>query len=570
MNAENTFDKLTAGLDNDERLTLLKKMKAGTDPETQSLEDTNKNEPATIGNAAVCLKSESLLLRIFMYIKSFFTSCPVETVYNEHRISNIAHSIEQAYPGIINYKNGLLLTDVYNELFNLRAVAEFFRSSIAVYEDNQGSFFAFMGSLIMPELSESISGESNPYSIPFDREVTAELRTSLIHKMDEKIQSILPENKSKLYEAVQCLEWLRQFTHLPFEKFLARFANPDGESNIHTCLIDAASQEIAEFAKVLCNGRRILPEVLESLYMVGANKIPHDNNDFDASEAASKYLSQSQSQISQLKMSINSIPFRKLGCIAFHSFFWQPAQLEGAEDWFVKYKNYWKKLFDQQWDSWLKDRKKEQTRIYLEKRFNFKDFPLLPHRPWASIWDGIPFSREFSMGFVHAFYETLYPVYSPLFKIIINEGDFIQKENRFEFTDAYNELEHQKQDFIDLDTNLSSSGAIGASFIQVANSGVRTIQSQGKADALMRKIESDSAVIIGKFCASCRSIQLILTGITIDKHDNNYNTLTNIATIQGHNNTQFKQQLAQFSFDFKDILELVKNLETIELADSAK
>lgn len=379
--------------------------------------------------------------------------------------------------------------------------------------------------------------------------------------MDEIIQSIPPDRKRRFYEAVQGLEWIRQFTRLPFDKLLTRFTNSDNLGG-RTCPLDVVTQEIGTFAKVLCNGRKILPEVLESLYMVLANR-----NILQTTETADEYLAKSQKNIAALKLFITTIPLRKIGCLSFHSFFWQPDNLVGVEDWFVKYKNHMKKIFDQQWDYWLRDKKKEETRKYMEKRFKLKTFPLLPQRPWTFLWDGINFPHEYTLGFIHSFYENLYPKYSTLFKTIIGEGDFIQKNNRVEFTDAYNEFEHQQIAFRTFDNDLSSTGNTGTLFSQLANITVRTIQTQNKAESLIRKLEADASIMIAKFCGASRSIQLILNGITSDQRNHQYETLSNISSIQGHNNAQFKTDLTQTALDFHDILELIKNLETIELSE---
>lgn len=126
MSEQNSFDKLAAGLDRDERLALLSKMKTSVDADSQSLEDKTFSNTDSDHDATESLKTESFFIRILMYLKSLFTTTPVEVVYNEHRLLSIAKNIEQNSSGIISYKHGLFLNNFYEEVYTLRAVAEFF------------------------------------------------------------------------------------------------------------------------------------------------------------------------------------------------------------------------------------------------------------------------------------------------------------------------------------------------------------------------------------------------------------------------------------------------------------
>ena len=566
-----SFDKLVMGISNDERVNLLKKLESNSDPEKQNIEVKQKNDNAGL-DITIRYQKESFFVRLWLRLKSLFTSNGIEYLYNEYLVSNVAKEVDKDYPNLIDYKNGYLLEDFYIKLTELKKVADFFRPGISVYEENQGAFFVFLGSLITPELSETLETEVSPYKYGLDREVTSELRASLIRKMDEILQSIPNDKRMKLYDSIRSIEWLKYFTKLPFERLISKFVTFVAGSN--TCPIDSVSSELSSFARVLCNGKKIHTEVLEALYLFSEQSqkiIVGANADTDiVNQEGEEYLKKSIEQISLIKMFITSIPIASLATIATNSSVYEVEKLGGIEDWFIKYKNHWKKIFDQRWENWLRDKKKYAMNEKIKELFETTTFPFIPNRPWQEIWGGIPFSKEYTLGFIYAFFKKIYPNYNKVLKVIMVEGDFIQRENRIEFTDTYNMLNHIAQTIVNINEQLSPRGAYGISFNTVIKESLRTIQGQTKINNLLATIEKEVASLATQFSESCRKMQLIFTGILSNEKNTRYDTLVNISTIQGKTNIQFRQQMKEVHAGFGDILDLVKDIETIDVSYANK
>ena len=328
-----SFDKLVMGISNDERVNLLKKLESNSDPEKQNIEVKQKNDNAGL-DITIRYQKESFFVRLWLRLKSLFTSNGIEYLYNEYLVSNVAKEVDKDYPNLIDYKNGYLLEDFYIKLTELKKVADFFRPGISVYEENQGAFFVFLGSLITPELSETLETEVSPYKYGLDREVTSELRASLIRKMDEILQSIPNDKRMKLYDSIRSIEWLKYFTKLPFERLISKFVTFVAGSN--TCPIDSVSSELSSFARVLCNGKKIHTEVLDALYLFSEQSqkiIVGANADTDiVNQEGEEYLKKSIEQISLIKMFITSIPIASLATIATNSSVYEVEKLGGIEN----------------------------------------------------------------------------------------------------------------------------------------------------------------------------------------------------------------------------------------------
>lgn len=559
MDGFNSFERLVAGISKDERIALLKKLQESVDPDSQILESPIHPVHADGGDIETWLKEESFLLRIWLYIKALFSNTAVGAVYNNYLLSNEAKVIGKKYPGLFDYRRRMLLSPFYEKLTELKRAADFFAPVISGLENDPGSFYVFLGSLVTPDISVRMSAEADPEALPLSREVSAELRASMVRKMEEILQTIPSEQRNAIYAAIKGIEWLRQFVRLPFERFIASFSTALDPT--YTCSFDAVTTEIASFARVLCNGPRICPEILESFYLFSA-----DNCLFETENevpSAQEYIEKAAAQVSVIKMFITTVPLRSLGCFAYQAASWQPGQPDGAEDWFVKYKARWKKWFDERWTQWLADRKKEAVRIKMNEAFGIAIFPLIPHRPWSSMWGGLSFPNEYALGFLYTFMKRIYTGYSPVLKILSLEGEFYQKDNRVEFTDGCNELNRINTLLDTIDGKLLPEGEYGSVFSRYNDEHMRTIQVQAKINALVDTITTETSVIIAQFCDTARLMLLILGGIMAEKRDTRYDSLINLTSIQGKDNQAFRKKLADIRTGFENALNIMKELETI-------
>jgi hypothetical protein len=559
---ENSFDRLVAGISNDERVILFEKLNSTIDPESQSLQVEENSAAEQPTDIVLRLQSESVFVRIWMFIKALFTSNDIEVVYNRHVLKNNGKKIAFDNPEMYNAKYRLLLSGFYEQLKALKEVSNFFKPSIALYEDGQGPFFVFLGSLIVPELAERMEKEVSPYSLSFSREVTSETRTSLVRKMEEMLTGMPSSQRAVLYASIQSLDWLAQFVRLPFDRFLSRFTElPNGTLN---CSLELIQSELAQFAKILCNGKRISTEVLEALFLFSAQKKQNEGEKIDITLEASTYLNDAIGQIGRIKTFIKTVPLRSISMIAFDSCLWTPELPEGVEDWFLKYKAQWKKIFDQKWEDWLKDKKKEQTKERIKRLFHVAELPLVPNRPWSEVWNGILCSREYSLGFLYAFFEQLYPSYSAIMKIVLVDGEFSQRDLRVEFTDIYNEFNHLSETILSLNDKLSPKGIYGESFLRIIRESIRTIQGQNKINSLMLSIESEANLLVSKFCDNCRSMLMLMAGFLAQSKESRYSTLSNITTLSGVKDGSLREQLNDVKIGLELAFDLIKEIETIE------
>lgn len=559
----NSFDRLVSGLSEGERHDMLEKMKAsGGVNESLVSEDKFENEEQI--PFAEQIKNESIFFRIYLWIKSIFANTSMEALYNEHKISLIARYVDKVSPNLIDNKRGLLLSSFYEKLAELKLSAEFFRPYITNMEGDENAFLVFLGSLVMVDVEKKMDAEVDPYSIPLTSGARPEQRVSLLRKMDEIIAGIPTEERNSMYSVVRAVEWLRQFSKLPFQRFLSLFSTVV-EGN-YSCSFSVLENEISSFAKILCNGMTIPDEVFESLYLFSRRNSGVKSIDGvdEVAEKASDFMEKAKSQLAMMKMFITTVPMRSVGRVVYADATWSPESFTGGEDWYQRYKTNWRKLFDRKWEAWTHDCKKEALRIGLKNNFALENFPLFPERPWANLWSGITFRYELTTGFLNWYMKERFPEYELVLKTVMLEGDFIQKENRSEYNDSFNRLIQVSIDLQTMKQSLAASGEYGMIFNKLMNERLRSLQAYSKVEAIIRGIESDVRSMLSSFGEACRILELCFSGIFLEKADSRYDSLSNLNRIQGKDNEKFKENLLAARQSIANAYSMIRELEPID------
>ncbi len=557
---DNSFNKLVTGLSVSERAALLKKLESGIGSDKEMLAFEPPEDNRRDGDLKTDLKNEPLLLRIWFFLLAFFSRTGVENVYNKHRLTAVLKKITTEMPNLIDPRELSFENLFYEYLLKLKEAALFFKDGISLYINSESTFSLFVMTLIMPDLEEVMENEVSPYSIPAGTEATAELRASLIRRMESLLNSISNEDKIRLRDCFLSLEWLRRFVSLPFSQFTSLFKTSGEKGN--RCVMATARGEIERFAKVLCCAKKIMPEVLEAFYMFPAEEKDGKGEQNAIETELSDFLHKAMQHIAFIKYFIRFIPMCAIGAVAFNSALWMPEIEEIQDNGLARCKAYWRKAFDEKWTTWLRDRKIIKTKEDVASLFRLADYPLLPERPWASLTINVPCKCEHTLGFLHAFFHSMYPAFVPLWDIVIMDGKFILPENRVEFTDTYNEMHRLFEMLSAFNAKLTESGVYGQLFAAIGD--INSPQEQEKVNNLMRSIESECASFAMIFKTCCGSFKRLFDGMFVDMRNIKYDSLVNLMLLTDTNNVPIRSRLVEIAQTVENACQLLKQVETIE------
>ena len=241
------FDRLVAGLNTEDRNIMLSKLNANK-TQTVKFVNTEVYEPKDDTRLSLRLKNESVFYRFFLWLRSLFSKEKPEELYSEDLISKIARSVDRDFPHLIHHQQSVLDSIFYERLKALKESADFFKPYFALIEDSLVDFYVFLSSFVTPQIADEINSNADPFTLPFSKVPSNEVKKDLIIKMDKILKEMAPTTKNSLYAAISSTNWLMQFTKLPFLHFLSQFTNITGDA--YTCPYSNARNDYIYFAKV--------------------------------------------------------------------------------------------------------------------------------------------------------------------------------------------------------------------------------------------------------------------------------------------------------------------------------
>lgn len=558
------FDKLVAGLNTEDRNIMLSKLNANK-TQTVKFVNTEVYEQKEDTRLSLRLKNESVFYKFLLWLRSLFSKEKIEELYSEDLIAKIAKSVDREFPHLIHHQQNVLDSIFYERLKALKDCADFFKPYFALIEDSIGDFYVFLSSFVTPQIADEINSKADPFTLPFSKVPSNEVKKDLVIKMDKVLKDMAPATKNSLYAAISSTNWLMQFTKLPFLHFLSQFTNISGDA--YTCPYSNARNDFIHFAKVFTNVLTVENNVLEAIFLFSQRKNITDNaQEKDIDKAVNEFLSKTNMHFSTIQMFISGVPIVKLGKIINRDVTWSPENMEGAEAWFPSFRNQWHKIIDIRWNDWQRERKKSMLSDDLKNDFMLDGFPVMQYKPWELLWTRVPFSCELTGGFLSWFALEKFPKIIPDLNTLMMEGVFVNNENRNEYSEALSEFIACNNQMQDLLHRLSEEGEYGQKFIEFSESKVRSFQTQNQIDSMMSTTESEIRDVLKRFCKTCRTIELIFHGIFDDEKDGVHETLQNYSTIKGSHNRQYRENLGKIRKILKSATFYIAELEPIDNA----
>ena len=558
------FDKLVAGMDSAERSEMLEKINQSAVSVVQLVETENQIPDKNI-TLHIRFRGESAFYRLLLWFRSLIEKKNPEKIYNEDVLASMARRINRDHPGIVNHKNCLLDSVFYEHLRSLKSAAEFFKPYFNIVDDNPGDFYVFLSSFVTPELSDIITAQADPFSLSFDTEPDLETKNRLLKNLDDILKNIDGGVKSRLYGAVSSLNWLRQFTRLPYIHFTSQFTNLT--ENNYTCPYRNAVNDFESFAAVFSNVMSVQNEVLEAMLMFSQRKeLTKNAQEKDIERTIKEFIAKANQCLGAIQMFISSVPIIKVGKIINADYDWLPGNIEGVEAWFPNFRSHWRKIIDVRWGDWIRERKKKNLETYLGNDFGLFEFPVLRYRPWQALWLRVPFSCELTGGFLCWFCENRYEEMMPYLNDVMMEGVFVRNENRIEYSEGLNLFVQANSQMKELIDRLAPEGEYGAQFDEFATSRIRSFQVQNQIDSMMTTTESEIRECVKKFGKGARMMDKCLTGILTDERDKVHDGLQNISSIKGHHNRMWRDSLRSCWETLKKAVFYLSELEPIDAA----
>ena len=222
-----------------------------------------------------------------------------------------------------------------------------------------------------------------------------------------------------------------------------------------------------------------------------------------------------------------------------------PRALAGGEDWLLVYKAFWKERIDARVDEFREERR---YRALAEEIASFVGDAGLRTFAFISREErpGVPPVRlELALSFLDGFYRG--PFVSSLnrpLKIVLVDGEFYRKENRLEFTDAYDEILRLAESISALDARLGPDGDLGSSWTQAQFEVAPIAIKHRKLQTVQRNVDEEAERIVKSAGAALLELVRVIRGILKGEAGGRYDSLANLSYLDGRANKEFQKALS--------------------------
>jgi len=565
MDASGGFNKLVSGLSIDERHNLLERLKIQSNFSSKVLyeEDGGSGASADIETEYTKLP---WFIHIWYYFLSIFKSRPPMKIYEDSKVSILGNKIEERAPGLYDYQKGMLLPLFYRQLTKLKDAAHFFYSALdSSVNRDKGTFYAFLGSLEMPDVHKVLQNETNPETIAGKHPNTPEneLRQLALKKMDEAFAMIDEERRNIMYSDARSLFCLKELSSFLYDRVLMAFEN-DAAVGGETCSAGIVRDLLMTLNNILLSLKVVPPmTLLESLFIFILQEKVGEHG-FEINREIHTLLSKAEESLAVVKEFNSCVPLTLVLRCSTRNMSLTPHELSGGEEWFVVYRDYWKKHIDSVFAEFLKDHRQKELVQSFRLFLKGKELKTLGNVQTDSNPDGMPIKGAFGLSFLYTFYPVVFmPDINWILRPILIEGDFQKKENRLEFAEGYNNLIKLEDEIKKFEYNISSSGDYFKSYAQVRQDMSSLSIKRHKMQVVLGEAEEDVTKILEQARSAAQSMINILGGILGKDSKGKYFPLTNLSKVVGKN-TQFISGMSDVIQKFQFVLKVLEDIDDME------
>jgi len=504
----------------------------------------------------------------FFFLSLFKSTSPIK-IFEDDKFSTLATVIEEKAPGLYDYQKGIFLPPFYRYMVRLKEAAHFFYSALdSSVNRDRGAFFAYLGSLEMPDVHRILQNEANPiaYAKAHPGLSDIELRQVAFKRMEDAFALIVEEKRNAMYFDARCLNILKELSSFLYDRVILAFSH-DASENGETCSTGIVRDLLINLNNILLSLKIVPPmELLGSLFIFILQERVGEQG-FDIDRESHLLLARAEQALAVIQDFNKNVPLTLLLRCCTRDMTLTPHELSGGEDWYAVFRDYWKKRIESYYADYLRENR--QSELIESFSVFLKDKPLktLANSQTEANPDGIPVKGAFALSFLYTFYSAVFmPDINWVLRPILIEGDFQKKENRLEFTEGYNNLIKLEDEIKKFEYNISLSGEYGKRYSQARQdmSSTPIPVKRRKIQIIIEEAEEDAKTILDQIVYASQTMINTLNGILGKDSKGRYFPLTNLQTVVGKN-TEFIPGMNEVIKSFLTVLKVLDDIEAMEI-----
>jgi hypothetical protein len=568
MAEPDTLGRLVHGLSLAERHTMFEKLHALSALSGDSLYPAAPESAAEPGLEELYVKLP-WYRRFVYFIVSLYRNKLPRQIFLDARIAGLGRRIDLEYPGFYDSKKSLLLPEFYRLLAALKEDARFFFDALDVSVNrDRGGFFAFLGSLEMAEVHLALDAETSPEKMQAKNPPVpdTELRSTALRNMEAAFAEINEAQRAVMYRNARSLQCLKELSSFLYDRVLLAFSSPEGGQ---TCSIHVVKDMLGSLNNILFSLKEPPSlTLLESLFIyMLQEKAGEPGFEFDA--ALQDLLRRAEKAVGNIRNFNRLLPLTLILKCGNRDMAYRPRQISGGEDWYAVYRDYWKRCVNSRLSAYMRDRGRRILGEAYKAFFRGGEALVLENARSDEKPGGFPVEIAHSLSFLLSFHKLVFaPEINPRLLPVVTDGEFINKENRAEFTGACSDLAKLGDDIREFDEKIGSQGVYGRRYAQAREDMSSLSAKRRKIQSVLDDAQEEGRRIIEGSRVSLNSIVNVIAGILKSGPGGRYDSLSNVSRMEA-GIPDFRAGLREIAGRLNNTLDILSEAAKME-AEMAK
>jgi hypothetical protein len=531
------FSELASTLTVEERKGLLKNLAIRSNISKEPLyEGEAEVQPSTVETQ---YQELPWYHHIWLLLLSFFKGKSPVKVFEDAIVNKIGQEIEAKYLGYFDYKQNLLLPLFHKELTELRDSVRFFKDVFeSSIQRDLGAFYAFLGSLEMPEVHKRLMEETLPLNLSTKHPEanSAAIKQIALGVMEDAFAAINENHRDAMYHNAHSLLCLKDMTFFLFDRVLYAFSADSAVAGM-SCSASVVREQLSSLNNILFSIRNPPSiELLGSLFVFVLQERAGEVG-FDIDEESEDLLAKAENSLITFREFNKAIPLTLILRFANRDAALTPVELSGGDDWFTIYREYWKQYIEGLCEQFEKIRRQRELLESFRTFLKSASLRTLEHAKSEANPNGLPIRRGYDLSFLLTFHAVVFlPDINKTLRPILIEGDFSKREYRTMFTESYNSLMKLSDDIKKFDLDIALTGEIGKQYA-LAQSDMSLTSRRRKTQTIIEMANDSANFIVSEALAAIKSMLTVLQGIAKKDPDGKNEMLINISKFIGKSPT---------------------------------
>ncbi|MFO7850567.1 MAG: DUF5312 family protein [Spirochaetia bacterium] len=567
MDDQSTFDRLVQNISKSERKELLEKMHSGESGIVNPSPLRNTESKTTI-NFTKAYEQLSFLERLLLFLKVLFTSENREDALESLILMKLGKRIEREHPDIYEYSTNQLLPSFYEHIRELKEKMEFLQEPYSkAFGSKKQDFFAFMVGWQFPEIQQRLLKDIEPEQVAYEKSIEDpyQVRKEIEFRLEDIIDSIGQEHKELLYQDARRFNTLYHLVFFPFERILSHYVYND-EKKRYQVSLNEVRDALNDLSQVLLTLQDPpSEELIKILFIFHLQKEFETEASQDIDTHLHQLLVSANEAFTHIRYFNRRVPLTDLLRLSKRNLEYTPAEIGGGEDWFVLFKQFWYRRFENKIKAYMQQQKKKKLIDEAQTFLKAAEFPRIEsYKEFIRQEGGTP-KFMYSLGFVKEFLEKHFfgDLHGPI-KLVLIDGKFYKEQNREEYNDAYNGLLKIHDDIKSLEYGLSGEGEIGKKIEKIRSETVSRKHQEQKIRKVVENTDKRVEQMISKTIEHFTNLQNIIGGILYGDVGGRYDTLSNLGYIGRNENKNLSQKLNLIKKHFESFIKILTEIYDTE------